>query len=149
MQQSARKNRNHNIQQEITDMRKIILGYKGINLCKNDIESIGPGRWFNDTIMTCGIQKLLSDYNCDAAKIKLVDPTMTQLLKNYFKKDLVKAILDDIGLADAEWILFIVSDHDKDLMDSARMGSGGSHFSLLAYSKKQNTFFDLDPLYIF
>ena len=86
-------------------MGKIILGYKGINLRKNYIESIGPGRWLNDKIMSCGIQKLLSEYDCDAAKIKLVDPTMTQLLKNYYKKGLVKAILDDIGLADAEWIL--------------------------------------------
>ena len=32
-------------------------------------------------------------------------------------------------------------------MDSAGLGTGGSHFSLLAYSKMQNTFFDLDPLY--
>ena len=94
-------------------MGKIILVYKGINLCKNYIESLGPGRWFNDTMSSYGIQKVLSEYRCDAAKIKLVDPTMTQLLKNYYRKDLVKAILDDIGLADAECILFIVNDHDR------------------------------------
>ena len=96
--------------------------------------------------MSCGIQKLLSEYDCDVAKIKLVDPTMTQLIKNYYKKDLVKVILDDIGLADAEWVLFVVSDHDKDLMDSARLGTSGSHFSLLVYSKKQNTSFDFDSV---
>ena len=56
--------------------------------------------------MSCGIQKLLSEYDCNTAKIKLVDPTITQLLKNYYKKDFVKAIFDNIGLADAEWILF-------------------------------------------
>ena len=117
-------------------MRKIILGYKGINLRKNDIESIRPGRWLNDTLMSCGVQKLLSEYDCDIAKIKLVDPTITQLLKNYYRKDFVKTVFDDIGLADADWILFIVSNHDNDLMDSARMGTGGSHYSLLAYCKK-------------
>ena len=31
-------------------------------------------------------------------------------------------------------------------MDSARLGTGGSHFSLLVYRKMKNTFFDLDPL---
>ena len=65
---------------------------------------------------------------------------MTQLLRNYYRKDLVKAILDDNSLADAEWILFIVSDHDKDIMDSARLGTGESNFSLLTYNKMQNTF---------
>ena len=128
------------------DRNKIILGYNGINLRKNDIESIEPGKMFNDTVMSCGVQKLLSEYDCDTNKIKLVDPLMTQLLKHYYKKDTVKAILDDIGLADAEWILFVVSDYDSDLMDSARLGTGGSHFSLLVYSKMKNTFFDLDPL---
>ena len=56
--------------------------------------------------MSCGSQKLLSEYDCDTAKIKLVDPTITQLLKNYYKKDFVKAILDDIGQADAEWLFY-------------------------------------------
>ena len=101
------------------DKNKIILGYNGINLRKNDIESIELGKWFNDTVMSCGVQKLPSEYDCDTNKIKLVDPLMTQLLKHYYKKDTVKAILDDIGLADAEWILFVVSDYDSDLMDSA------------------------------
>ena len=55
---------------------------------------------------------------------------MTQILKHYHKKDTLKATLDNIGLADAEWILFIVSDHDKDLMDSAGLGTSGSDFSL-------------------
>ena len=87
------KQENHNRQQEITDMRKIILGYNGINLCKNDIESIGPGRWFNDTVMSCGIQKILSEYDCNTAKIKLVDSLITQILKHYHKKATLKAIL--------------------------------------------------------
>ena len=32
-------------------------------------------------------------------------------------------------------------------MDTAKLGTGGSHFSLLVYNKKQNTFFDFDPIY--
>ena len=83
---------------------------------------------------------MLSEYDCDIAKIKLVDPIITQLLKNYCRKDFIKIVFDDIGLADEELILFIVSNHDNDLMNSARMGAGGSHCSLLVYSKKQNTF---------
>ena len=62
---------------ETTDREKIILGYKGISLRKSDIESLGPGRWLNDTIMSFGVQKLLSEYDCGTIKTKLVDPTMT------------------------------------------------------------------------
>merc|ERR1712215_430405 len=131
---------------ESTDREKIILGYKGISLRKSDIESLGPGRWLNDTIISFGVQNLLSEYDCGTTKTKLVDPTITQLLKNYCRKDYVKIVFDDMGLADADWILFIVNNHDNDLMDSARRGAGGSHYSLLVYSKKQKTFFDLDPL---
>ena len=45
---------------ETTDREKIVLGYKGISLRKSDIESLGPGRWLNDT-MSFGVQKLLSE----------------------------------------------------------------------------------------
>ena len=90
---------------------------------------------------------MLSEYDCDDTKTKLVDPSITQLLKNHCRKDFVKIVFDDMGLADAEWILFIVSNYENDLMDSAGKGTGGSHYNLLVYSKKQNTFFDLDPLY--
>lgn len=133
-------------QQEIMDMSKTVLGYNGINISKNDIETTKEGRWFNDTIMSCGLQELQSEYRCEEANILLIDPTVTQLIKNYHRKDLIKTVVEDIGIKDSEWTLFIVSNHNNDLMDTAKLGTGGSHFSLLVYNKKQNTFFDFDPI---
>ena len=96
--------------------------------------------------MSCGLQELQSDYRCKEANILLIDPTVTQLIKNYYRKDLIKAVIEDIGVIDSEWTFFIVSNHNIDLMDSARLGTGGSHFSLLVYNKKQNIFYDFDPI---
>ena len=133
-------------QQEKMDMSKTVLGYNGINISKNDIETTKEGRWFNDTIMSCGLQELQSEYRCEEANILLIDPTVTQLIKNYYRKDLIKTVIEDIGIKDSEWTFFIVSNHNNDLMDTAKLGTEESPFSLLVYNKKQNNFFDFDPI---
>ena len=128
------------------DMGKTILGYNGINISKNDIESKKEGRWLNDSIMSCGLQVLESKYHCKENNITLVDPTITQLIKNH-KKNTIKTVIKDIDIKESEWIFFAVSNHNDDLMDTAKLGTGGSHFSLLVYNKKRNTFFDFDPMF--
>ena len=128
------------------DMGKTILEYNGINITKNDIESTKEGRWLNDSIMSCGLQVLESKYRCKENNITLVDPTITQLIKNH-KKNTIKTVIKDIDIKESEWIFFAVSNHNDDLMDTAKLGTGGSHFSLLVYNKKRNTFFDFDPMF--
>ena len=73
-------------------------------------------------------------------KILLVQPAMVQLLQLH-EREHVKEQKKQLNIANYDWIFFPVNDR-KDPMD----GDGGSHFSLVIYSKKENRFFHFDPI---
>ena len=117
-----------------------IFENKGFDIEERDVETLMEGKWLNDKVLSFAFEDMQQKHGSKDKKMIFVNPIITQLIKvSTDEKDINKAI-DDIGLRKADWVFLPVNDNHTDK-------EGGSHWSLLVYSRNENTFYHFDPIF--
>jgi sentrin-specific protease 8 len=118
-----------------------VLSYGDYMLRQSDIDIILNNQWLNDPIIGFYFEYLSKQYskttnnNC-----MYLGPEVAQLLK-LVPKDQIRAIMGDLmdDLKKSMFIFIPVNDSDD-----PEKHSGGSHWSLLVFSRKDNAFVHFD-----
>ena len=104
---------------------------------ESDIELLKGSNWINDTIITLWMKHLQQVDHENNEKVLFVPPTITQLLKIGDTKDIDKT-LEDLDAWWKDYMIFPVNDNNSVNKE------GGSHWSLLIFSRPDNTWYHYD-----
>ena len=100
---------------------------------------MGEGKWVTDTIIAHNFNIIQQGINKTKYNVIFVDPSVVQILKKS-DKNTVKDTIENFKMDEKEYIFLPVNNHNK-------LGEeGGSHWSLLVYSKEYRGFFHHDPI---
>lgn len=94
--------------------------------------------WLNDQIIAFYFQYLESDKYEEDDRILFVSPQVTQLLKLSDPDD-CRVLLEPLFPDEKRVILFAVNDNNSS-------AAGGTHWSLLVFSRGEDTFFSFDSM---
>merc|ERR1712121_359886 len=75
-------------------------------------------------------------------KILFVSPSITQLIRVSKDKRVTKDTLKGLQINEEDWVLFPVSNNNR-----VGMPGGGTHWSLLLYSRQKNVYYHHDPIH--
>lgn len=117
----------------------ITLNFHEVLLHKSDIDLLDGPHWLNDNIISFYFEYLEKIAYKDERKLLFVSPDVTQCLKICPSEDL-SVFLDPLQVKERDFIFMALNDCEK--VESP----GGTHWSLLVYSKPEDTFFHLDSL---
>lgn len=116
---------------------KIVLNFRESLLRESDIEILKGPRWVNDSLISFYFEYLGAVRFKDNHSILFVSPEVTQCIK-LFSSTEITVFLDPLLASKKDFIFFALNDNER--TDC----SGGSHWSLLVYSKPEKTFFHFD-----
>ena len=118
-----------------------LLDYDGGHLTEEDVISLSDGKYVTDSILLFFITILRKNkkWAMDRNKIKIVDPSVAHLLKNYRCLDTICNQKTEQKLNEYDWVMYPVN-------NDAPEGNGGTHWSLLVYRKNGNKFLHFDPI---
>ena len=117
---------------------KTILCYHDCVLRQSDVDLLLGPNWINDVLIGFYyeyLQKKLE--SSDAPEILYACPELTQLLKLTDSSE-ISIFLDPLNASEKKFIFFPLNNCER------RDSAGGSHWSLLVFSKVENTFFHFD-----
>ena len=116
---------------------KVNLSKYDMVIDESDIMLLTGSNWINDTIITLWMKHLQQVDHGNNDKVLFVLPTITQLLKIGDTKDIDKT-LDSIEAWWKDYIILPVNDNNSVNKE------GGSHWSLLIFSRPDNTWYHYD-----
>ncbi|PZC74464.1 hypothetical protein B5X24_HaOG207821 [Helicoverpa armigera] len=119
----------------------IVLSYHSILLHQSDIQLLTGPHWLNDTIISFYFEYLEENVFKNAKELLFVSPEVTQCIK-MVREDEIGTFLEPLGVSKKQFVFFALNDNDTPDM------AGGSHWSLLVYSKPERCFFHLDSSYV-
>ena len=117
-----------------------LLEYQGINITAKDIKTLENEQWVCDEIISLFLAFMREDQNMKDAKILLVNPSATYILKECADKKIVNDLKQDLKINEMEWVFYPINNNKKS--DSV----GGTHWSLLLFCKKENRYYHYDPI---
>lgn len=117
----------------------VILNYYETLLHKSDRDLIAGPFWLNDTVISFYFEFLEKEQFPHEKDLLFISPEVTQCLKMVSERE-VSVFLDPLEVSSKSFIFFAVNDNES--ADRA----GGSHWSLLVYSRPEKQFFHLDSL---
>lgn len=124
----------------MTENDKIILSYHDCLLRKSDVDLLLEPNWINDALIGFYLEYLAKTLKLpNFAKILYTSPELTQLLKMTDSSE-VSFFLDPLNATQKNFIFFPLNNCER------RNSAGGSHWSLLVFSKVENTYFHFDSL---
>ncbi|XP_050508908.1 sentrin-specific protease 8-like [Diabrotica virgifera virgifera] len=116
----------------------IVLSYKESLLRTSDVELLKGPFWLNDTIISFYFEYLESDLFKGCSHLLFVSPEVTQCIKVSPQSE-IKVFLEPlIDSIQRDFIFFALNDNE--MTDS----SGGSHWSLLVFSRPERVIFHYD-----
>ncbi|XP_069696681.1 sentrin-specific protease 8 [Periplaneta americana] len=115
----------------------VVLSFHETLLRKSDIELLDGPHWLNDNIISFYFEYLEKIAYKDEDKFLFISPDVTQCLKVSPSDDL-SVFLDPLQVKNRHFIFLALNDCEK--VDSP----GGTHWSLMVYSKPEDTFFHFD-----
>ena len=74
-------------------------------------------------------------------RINMVGPSVSYLIQSLYDKRDIENQKKAINQKDYDWVIFPINDKDD-----PEKGDGGTHWSLIVYNKKDNTYLYFDPL---
>ncbi|KAG5684291.1 hypothetical protein PVAND_013527 [Polypedilum vanderplanki] len=120
---------------------RTVLIYQDIRLKVSDVETLRPGEWLNDQIISFYFQYLESHiYRHYLHDILLVSTQVTQLMK--MTKDHhedARSILEPLNFRLKQYLFFPLNNNDDERV-------GGTHWSLMVYSRSENSFYTFDSI---
>lgn len=117
----------------------IILNFKDILLHQSDLDLLHGPHWLNDKIISFYFEYLEKAAYLGEKDLLFISPEVVQCLKAA-KKGELEIFLGPLGAKQRKFIFFALN--NCEVMDR----SGGSHWSLLVYSKPEETLFHFDSL---
>lgn len=128
------KNRNDPSKKEIpnTDLSK---HGEQTTIEESDLETLNEGNWLNDNIIKSVNNIMQRKYK----NMLFVDPSVTQLIKLSNDKSDIEKNIEDLEIKKVDWVFFPLNNNHTDK-------EGGSHWSLLLYNQKEDTFYHFDPI---
>jgi sentrin-specific protease 8 len=115
----------------------IVLNFHEALLHKSDIDLLSGPDWLNDNIISFYFEYLEKIAYKNEGKFLFVSPDVTQCLKISPSDDL-SVFLDPLQVKKRDFIFLVLNNCVR--TDSP----GGTHWSLLVYSKPEDTFFHFD-----
>ncbi|XP_059052758.1 sentrin-specific protease 8 [Achroia grisella] len=115
----------------------VVLSFHEILLHQSDIDLLDGPYWLNDTIISFYFEYLERALFSTASEFLFVSPEVTQCIKMVQTED-IKIFLDPLHINEKKFVFFALNDNNSP--DRA----GGSHWSLLVYSRPECCFFHLD-----
>ncbi|CAG4951958.1 unnamed protein product [Colias eurytheme] len=115
----------------------VVLSFHETLLHQSDVELLTGPHWLNDTIISFYFEYLEKVKFSDSNDILFVSPEVTQCIKMVSTEE-IKIFLEPLNIEAKKFVFFALNDNSSP--DTA----GGSHWSLLVYSKVENCFFHLD-----
>lgn len=119
----------------------IVLSFHSILLHQSDIHLLNGPYWLNDTIISFYFEYLEKKTFKNAKELLFVSPEVTQCIK-MVQEDEIATFLEPLEISKKQFVFFALNDNDTPDM------AGGSHWSLLVYSKPEACFYHLDSSYV-
>lgn len=120
--------------------RLLALNYQDCCLYLSDVDLLKGPHWLNDQIISFYFEYLEKDVWAEHSdRFLFVSPEVTQCIK--FAPDDVELFLEPLRAHDKDFLFFALNDN----LQVER--AGGSHWSLLVYSRPENCFFHYDSSY--
>ncbi|KAE9421018.1 hypothetical protein Angca_002175, partial [Angiostrongylus cantonensis] len=112
-----------------------ILSFGDVVLYASDLQTLLPGMWVNDNIISFACDYLLSKAS-DKIKeqVAIVSAASCELIRHYGEVEVVREIFDTLNFFSKEKVLFVLNDRT----DPTTVG--GSHWSLLVLNRKLSQF---------
>ncbi|KAG5895421.1 hypothetical protein JTB14_037580 [Gonioctena quinquepunctata] len=115
-----------------------VLSYNESLLRESDVDLLKGPYWLNDTIISFYFEYLQTDLFGHNTFLLFVPPEVTQCIKVCPERELSVFLGPLLSEARRDFIFFALNDNE--LTDS----SGGSHWSLLVFSRPERMFFHYD-----
>lgn len=119
-----------------SDHDPIVLSFHENVLRLSDVDLLQGPYWLNDQIISFYLEYLEKIVYVDERRFLFVSPEVTQCIKIVPDTE-IPVFLDPLNANQRQFIFFPLNDNQ---MDSA----GGSHWSLLVFSRLENTFYHFD-----
>jgi len=122
--------------------KKVILEYDGINITKEDKDTLKQGEFLSDNIISFSFAVHESKYKekmCNKG-IVLVRPDMAHLLKNA-DRPTARQQMKALGIDKAKRVIIPINNSEQ-----LEEYSSGSHWTILEWDRESNTFFHIDSL---
>ncbi|KAJ8898250.1 hypothetical protein PR048_003610 [Dryococelus australis] len=117
----------------------VVLDFHDILVHQSDVELLEGPHWLNDTLISFYFAYLENTVYGTDQRFLFVCPDVTQCLKVSAARDM-GVFLEPLKATEKSFIFFAVNDCSN--VESP----GGSHWSLLVFSKSENMFFHLDSM---
>ncbi|CAH0564323.1 unnamed protein product [Brassicogethes aeneus] len=122
----------------IMSQNNTVLSYKESLLRESDVDLLKGPYWLNDTIISFYFEYLETERFKNKKMLLFVPPEVTQCIKIAPEQE-IHVFLDPLlAEANRKFMFFALNDHE--LTES----SGGSHWSLLVFSRPEGCFFHFD-----
>lgn len=118
---------------------EICLNYHNSLLRKSDVDLLQEGKWLNDKVIGFWFEYLEHDIYTDDNSVCLIGPEVSQFIKLGSPEESV-LFTEPLNLRDKLFILLPINDSVS--FDSP----GGSHWSLLVYSKPEDRYYHFDSM---
>lgn len=115
----------------------VVLSFHDILLHRSDVELLNGPHWLNDTVISFYFEYLEKVVFTKSSDLLFVSPEVTQCVKMVQTEE-IQTFLEPLDVKRKKIVFFALNDNDTPDM------AGGSHWSLLVYSKPENCFFHLD-----
>lgn len=120
------------------DTNKVVLSFHNSLLRSDDVHLLTGPHWLNDQIISFYLEYLEKIVHKEDKSILYVSPEVVQCLK-FASKQEMSIFLEPLNAKDKSFIFMPLNDNNE-----AR--AGGNHWSLLAFSRPECTFFYYDSL---
>lgn len=112
-----------------------ILSFYDVVLYSTDLQTLLPGMWVNDNIISFACEYLLSKAsNKIKEKVVIVSAATCELIRYCGEVEIIREIFDSLDFFTKEKVLFVLNDR----VDPTAVG--GSHWSLLILNRKLSQF---------
>lgn len=121
-----------------TDPNHIVLNYHNSLLRESDVHLLNGPHWLNDQIISFYLEYLERNVYEKNTELLFVSPEVVQCLK-FFAREEMKLFLEPLKANEKQFIFLPWNDNDE-------VKAGGSHWSLLVFSRPESTFFYYDSM---
>lgn len=123
----------------MTSRSSAILSYHNSLLHDSDVELLRGPHWLNDLLISFYLEYLEHDlFGLHADRLLFVSPETTQCMKLVPAAECGATFLQPLGAEHKQFIFFPINNH------KLAASAGGSHWSLLVYSRPDQRFYAAD-----
>ena len=119
-----------------------VWDFKVMNISKESLTSLENTQWVDDDIIKISLALKQKEVNKTTDKILFVSPSITQLIRVSKDKTDTKETLENLQINEKDWVFYPVSNNNR-----VTEPGGGTHWSLLVYSRLKNVYYHHDPIH--